>query len=852
MLRLALAGLRAHRIRTGLTVLAVTIGVSFLSGTLIYRDTATAALYQDLARAGYGVDVAVQRPGTEWSRWRGVDRSLLDRLRAVPGVATMDGRVVADLPLLDRFGRVLSNAGSPGVAVSLPAAGNAAAYTVSLFTLVAGRLPEQAGEVTVDRPTAQREHLSLGDTVRALDPEDHPHPLIVVGFAEFGPLAFAGFSALALTPEDLRSLTSATWFAQIAITAAPGTNPDRLRERIAAAVDPGYEVLTGQQLRDRLARASAKYVEGFLSAILASAIVALVVGCLVVYNTFSILTAHRVRELALLRCLGASRRQIVGLAAAEAAAIGVLASGAAVLLSLAAARGLLLARTLVAGTRVDHPLVVSPAAVAVAVGTGVAATVLSGLVPALTASRVSPLAAVQSAVEIAGRPRRPPGRRALRLGGAGLLAAGGVALTLSGVSAGFAGTPAVVGGAMLAFVALVAVLPMAMARLIAMLGWLPTRLFGLTGRLATANAQRNPRRAAATAIMLMIGVAVMSMFAVMLATARDQGIRELAENFPVDFVVEPVSHGRDEGPLPDPAVEAMRARPEFGAVARTRDIDAAIDGADAVIDAAEPGALGRVVVPEVLAGTLDQLGPGTVALRTRFAEPRRLTVGDVVRIGLSPPRSWNARVVALYDDAPTGGDALLTWTEFGRRLGVGRDRVLISRAEGHSAATARAALDATLRPFAFISVTSAAERRDSTAAELDERLVEFGGLLGISALIAIFGIMDTLALSVVERARESATLRALGLSAWRLRATLVVEALLMALVGGGIGVGFGTGFGWIAANGLIDVYGHGRPVVPVAQLAFLVAVAVGAGMLASVLPARRAARASVVAALVDT
>jgi putative ABC transport system permease protein len=346
---------------------------------------------------------------------------------------------------------------------------------------------------------------------------------------------------------------------------------------------------------------------------------------------------------------------------------------------------------------------------------------------------------------------------------------------------------------------------------------------------------------------LMTGVAVMSMFAVVLATAGVQGERELAENFPVDFVVSSVARSADDAGhthLPDAVPDTLRARPEFRAVARTRETAGLVDGADTVVAAVES----PEIAPEVVAGSLADLTAATVALRTGFAGPRHLAVGDTVQMGQWPDRRWPATVVALIDDSPARGDALISWTEFGQRYGDGDERVLVRRAEGLSAATARGALDTVLRGYPFVSVQSAAERRDALRVELDKRLVEFGGLLAVSALIAVVGIMDTLALSVVERERESALLRALGLSAGRLRRTLVIEAVLTAVTGGLAGAVFGAGSGWVLAAGLIRTYGHGSPVVPVGQLALFVGVAALAGVVASLLPARRAGRTAPTAA----
>ena len=340
---------------------------------------------------------------------------------------------------------------------------------------------------------------------------------------------------------------------------------------------------------------------------------------------------------------------------------------------------------------------------------------------------------------------------------------------------------------------------------------------------------------------------------VVLATARVQGERELAENCPIDFVVDPIAYS-GSSQLPDGIVADLRARPEIGLVARTRTAPGWVNGYQTTVSAVDPAADRSIPdAVEVMDGSLADLGPGTVAIRTGLAYSAGISVGDEVDLS-----SWDApgpprRVVAVYDDAPTRGDALLLWSQLDDQFGrVDSDEVLVRRAPTATAATAHAALDAVLDRYPLVNVESQAERKAALDKELNKRLSQFGGLLAVSTVIAVLGIMSTLALSILERTRESATLRALGLAARQLRRMFLYEALLMGLVAALIGVGFGIGAGWVTAASLITTYGHGRPEVPVGQLLGYVALATVAAMLAGALPARRATRASITAAMADT
>jgi len=840
LIRLAFTGFRAHAVRLALTGFAVMVGVGFLAGTLVYGDTARAAFYDDLARSARGVDVAVEPTGGVLA-----ERDTVERIAAVDGVAAVDGRMVAWLAMLDGAGKIMMDHGHVGYGLSVPDVPSLAAYD-----LVAGRLPTGAGEVAVEKNTVARAGFALGGPVTVLDQAGDPHRLTLVGVLDLGVnRLYGGSTVAALTDAQLTVLTRTERFAEVVVAGEPGVSQATLRDRVEAAVGGAYPVVTGAELRDRLAAEAGKYVTGFVAVLVGFGLVSVTVSAFVIYNTFAILAAQRTRELALLRAVGATRRQVTGTVLVEALLLGLVASVGGLVMSVVIGYGLIWGRELVATDIPLHAPVVRWPTFLVAVGFGTVVAVLSALVPAVSAGRIPPLAALREAAltepkAVAG------GRRTVRavvsaiIGVAGLLAIGG------GVGLGFPGLPLVLGGGMLLFVALVVAGPLVVPAAVAAAGWLPARLFGTVPALAVTNARRNPRRASATTMALVIGVALMSLFAVLLETARDQSGREIEENFPVEFVL---SRARTDGTfesvragMPPGLAEALRRHPAFATVAEVR-TEAPL-GDRTRVSAVPPEQLRGSIRPEVVDGSLAALGPGTVAVSRPFATARGLSVGSPVALGAL----GTLRVVAIYDDSPLDGSAVVAYGTFtaayGERPAI---EILVDLAPGVSTADARRLVDAELRAYPVVQVTSRADQADELSASLDELLGIFAALLGMSVLISLFGIGNTLSLSVVERRRESATLRALGLSVRQLRGMLLLEAGLIAVVGAAGGVALGGGVGWVAAAALIDTYGHGRPVVPVGQLLLVVLAAAAAALLAAVLPARRAARTPLVTALAD-
>lgn len=861
--------------RTMLSCLAIILSVSFFAGTLVYADTARAAFADEFARPGRGVDVAVHPPtATGYDPDGLLDPQTLGRIQALPGVAEAEGRTVTRLPVLDHHGRALSNAGRAGFAVSLPREPRLAP-----FDLVAGTLPNRPGDAVLDTDTARRLSVPVGGSLQVLDRRGERRDLRVVGIVDFGSTQmFSGWSVVGLGAADLADLTQARGYATIVVAAEAGTDLSGLRDAVAAVA--GGPVITGDELRANLGAGSAKYVQGFVDVLFASSLVALVIAVLVVVNTFTILLAQRTRELALLRVVGASRTSVFGLVAAEAAVAGLVASAAGVAVSLGVARLIFAGRDLFGAAEPGHALVVTPTAVLAGLAAGTLSTTIAACPPALAATRIAPLAALRASDTPAGSSRGAdapdpatdapdtaadatgsasgrrgaPGRRLgrtavpFRATLAVAVCLAGLGIGASGTGSGFDGTTWVLAGAMIVLVGVVVVLPLVIAPLTRQVGWLPTRLFGVPAGLAVRNAQRNPRRVAATTTALMIGATLVSLFAVVFATSRDQAGRELAENFPVDFSVRPVAAGTRLRALPDELANDLRKRPEFGAVVRSHiDLLWIGDEQPITMSALEPGQ--TAFAPEVMAGSLDALGPGRAAVRRGYAAAHDIGIGDRLNGRSYGGQRYQATVVVLFDDAPIEGELLVDWADFYHLSGEYGDQILIRRSAGTAAADARAALDTVLASFPLTSVTSQAERGETLATQLQRRLAQFGVLLGISIAIAIFGIGNTLALSVWERTRESAILRVLGMARRQLSAMLMVESILMAVIGAGLGVVLGVTAGWFTATSLITVYGHGSPTIPVVPLLGFVLLSALAAVLASLLPARRAHRTDLISVL---
>ncbi|NUR91413.1 MAG: FtsX-like permease family protein, partial [Nonomuraea sp.] len=826
MLKTALAGLRAHKLRLLLTSLAITLGVGFIAGTFILNDTIQAGFSQRVTADAGKVDVAVLPKKTRDV----LSEQALERVRALPGVTEAQGLVRAPAPLLGKDGKAVG--GSPTTAISIVPG------PLNRTTLVAGTGPGTDDQAAVlDKNTARTQGLKLGDTITVLDAKQVKHQFRLVGLIDPGvdrELSFTG--AVGFTLDTAQRMTGEKGYREIDVK---GSAPD-LERAVAGALGGGYTVMTGAELADDLAAAAGLSMRALTVGLLLFGAVAMMVAALVIYNTFTILVAQRTREMALLRCIGATRGQVFGSIVLESVAVGLLASA----LGLLAGYGLAaLALTLMAAFDAPMPtdaaVSLTPATIGIGLAVGLVVTVFAALLPARSATRVPPVAALRAQAEeddFRTGVLRWTFAVLFLLAGAGTTAFG-----VTGLPAGEPGTMFVVmAGGALVFLAVLILGPVLVRPLSAVVGWIPARLFGVPGRLALDNSARNPRRAATTTVALTIGVTLMTLISVLSASTRVTVWNKLDEQFPVDYML--MDQGQRSG-VPRKVSDELRGRPELASVLQIRQTPAKVG--DKTYDL---GTYRGDVTPTVRSGSFKSLAAGQVALLDYAATALGVKLGDTVTVRTERAGAVPLKVVALLDGTNSTLPALtVAERPFDTYFGPRPDsQVMVNIRDGVSPDRAAQVVRAAIAAYPTVLMSSSTEIRGQFDETLDMLLMIVTGLLGLAILISLLGIANTLSLSVHERTRESALLRALGLTRPQLRRMLSLEALVLGLIGALVGVALGGVFGWAAVSAMLPdaVFS-----APVGQIVLFVVLSGVAGVLAAVVPARRAARASIVGSL---
>jgi putative ABC transport system permease protein len=851
MLRKTLAGLRYRKARLALSSIAIAAGVAFVTGTLVMGASINAAFLGSFAAGAKNVDAAVT-PHASGDNELGSDTdptvpaSVLGRVSLVPGVASAAGRLVGQAQLLDDSGKAIDNAGLPGFGINLTAD-----PALRGFTVASGHVPETASQVAVDKTTAANENFRLGQIVRVVDHDGRVRAFHLVGTVDLGVNnGFANSTVTVFETATAFSVTSRPGYDQIIARAAPGASQAALTDRIGALPGmSGYVVQTGAQLATAEASSAGANSQQLQEGILAFAVIALVVACIVIYNTFTILVTQRGRELALERCVGATRRQVFGGMLLESLIVGLIASAAGVVAGLGLAWGL---ERLFAGFGASiptGPLVLAPTTVAIAVITGTAVTIAAAVLPARSATRVAPVAALSSQHE------QPDSVRTgwRRVAVAAVFGVAGLVVSFEG--ARNAGLVEITAGGVLCFVAVLALGPLMVPPMVAFFGWLPGKFAGPTVRLAAVNARRNPQRVAATTAALTIGLTLMTAFTTVISSAQATSNERIAAEYPFDYLVQAGAITSSSGQLvPQRVVSVLTASPALGLVAPVYGQQATVNGAgNTGVGAVSQNAFGLTVKPAMVSGSITAVGPGVAAIGK--AEVTKLHVGQGGTIAVSTPHGGTERlrVGAVYQaDGGLLPQILLSVPDFTRGFRpAGAQQVLINGASGVSTATSRAAVNTAIASDPLLTINTLADYRSALSSAVNTLIALFGILLGLALLIALFGISNTLTLSVIERTRESALLRALGLTRSQLRQMLLTEALYMAMIAAALGVGLGTAFAWTLVNSFLKSAGGGVISIPFAEITVFVVVGAAAALLAAVLPARRAARVSAVAAMAD-
>jgi putative ABC transport system permease protein len=839
MLRVTLSGVRGHLLRFLLTAASVMLGVAFVAGTFVLTDSLQSTFDKIVSGGTAGVDALVRgRSLGDTGDGNGALRAplpiaLTRQIAAVDGVASADPELMGAAVLVGRDGTAVRNGGAPSFGVALRPGDPA-------LRLVGGRAPTSSTEVAVETSTLARSGWSVGDRTR-LVVAGRVQPVTVVGEVRLDS-GSAGATFVALDAASAqRDFAPDGTVEAIDVRADPGVGQQALVDRVRPLLPRGAEALTGSAYADQQRSAIATGL-GFVNTfLLVFAGISLLVGSFIIVNTFTVLVAQRTRELALLRAVGASRRQVAGVVLGEAAVIGLLGGGLGLGGGIGLAYGL---QRLVGsfGLQISG-LPVHPRTIALSLAIGVVVTTASAVLPALRAGRIAPVAAMRDDVSMPARSLR------VRAVVGGLLVVAGSAVALaSGLGDPGARAAAGVGvGALLAFVGLVVVAPVLARPVVRVLALPFTRFSRTTGRIARDNTLRNPRRTSTTAVSLMIGLTLVSAFSVVAATSKASVDRLVDNEVVADFVL---SGGNSS--FPATVVTDAAGLPGIAAVVDQSVVPVTVGGRQIAAAAVQGAGLLQTVRLIVPSGDLASLDRGQVALSVDEAARLGVRVGSSLRatVGVLAERTFVVGAVFTPSQV-VGNDVLVPRSIYRAAVPQARQSVFaafVRMAPGADATAVRADLTRLVAPQLVVSVLDREQFKASASSQIDQVLGILYGLLGLSVVIAALGIVNTLALSVFERTREIGLLRAIGLTRGQLRRTIATEAVLTALFGAVLGTALGLSLGVLLQRVLRD-QGLASLAVPWTQVLLTFVLAGLVGVLAALWPAWRAARLDVVRAV---
>jgi putative ABC transport system permease protein len=834
-------GLMARKLRLLTTSLAVLLGVAFMSGTLVLTDTIGKTFDDLFADVNAGTDAYVRGASVIESDFGDqrprVDTSIVEAVRGVEGVAAATGTIQGYTQIVDREGEPV---GDPGNGAPTYGGNWITIEDLNPFVLAEGAAPAADDEVVIDKASADDTGYAVGDTARVLTVSGS-HEVTVSGIARFGEVdSPAGASYVLFTDEAAQSLVAEPGrFDAVTAVAAPGVGEEELATRIQAALPDTAEALTGTEITEETQSDIKEQLSFFNIFLMVFAVIALFVGSFIIYNTFSIVVAQRSREMALMRAIGASRRQVLGSVLLEAVVVGLIASVVGLVVGIGVAAGL---KALLAGFGIDIPaggIVLLPRTVVVALIAGLFVSVASAVFPARRASKVPPIAAMRDvAHDTSGHSRKRV-----------VVGVAVVALGAAAIASGLVGGAAVgaVGlGAMLVFVGVAILGPTIAGPVARVIGAPLPRFKGMAGTLARENAMRNPKRTSATAAALMIGVGLVGFITIVASSTKASIDDVLSDTFTGDVVIDSGSFGF--GGLPPELAERVAALPEVEAASGIRFTPAEIDGTGQTIFSADPEAVGAIVDVGVIEGDLAALDAGGIAVLDEKAEDEGLAIGDTVTVTFTEG-DQQLEVRAIYTEQQLAGTWFVGQPVIEAAVADQADlQVYVKVAEGVSTAEALPAIEAVAAEFPTAEVQDEAEYIESQSGQIDQILNLIYVLLALAVIIALMGIANTLALSIFERTRELGLLRAVGMTRRQLRATVRWESVIIALFGTALGLVIGLFFGWAIVQALADE-GFTAFVVPGGQLAVVALIAALAGVVAAILPARRASRLDVLEAI---
>ena len=846
MLTATLRAMIAHKLRLVLTTASISLGVAFLAGTLVLTDTMGLAFEQLFGKVSAGTD-AVVRTHAPYTASEGVgtsrapiDAAVLADISKVDGVRAAEGAVSGYALLTDNDGQaILTSGGAPTVGYNMPADEGLRGDV----DLLSGSAPDAPGEVAIDATSAEDNDIAIGSTIKVLF-QGPTQEFTVVGTVGFGGEKNLGgtTSAYFETETAQTVLGMPGFFDSIGVSAEDGVSQAELTKRLNAVVPDGAEAVTGKTVAQENSDAVEKdlKVVGILFMIFAG--IALFVGSFIIWNTFTMIVTQRSREIALLRAIGATRRQVMRSLMLEAVLLGVAASAIGIGLGMGVAKGLTTLMDAVGFSLPSTSLQLETRTILVSLLVGTFVTVLAALVPARRATKVLPVEALRESTPGAEKPSK---RRAfiglaiIGAGAAGILSAlyGGADMKIFGV------------GLLAMLVGVMVSLPLAVRPLAAVIAT-PLKLRGLPGELAKQNALRNPRRTSSTAAALMIGLTLVVSMGVFASSLKASFGDVISDKTNADLYL---SSSSAQGPGFSPSViAAVQAVDGVDKVSAGGWGQARFDKDETSYAAIDPTTAEEVMNLDVSQGSLADLGEDGVMVSRKIATAKGWKLGDVIPAEFAVSGKHQLHVVAIYDGKGWISDNFVISIEEQNAF-AGAQLVasgLITLATGADKADVQEAISAALADHPDAKVLDQKGYEKEASGFIGKLLTFVTVMLLLAVLIALLGIVNTLALSVFERTRELGLLRAVGMTRAQVRAMVRWESVVISLIGAVSGAALGIGIGLALSQALKDE-GIKAISIPGPQIALYVALAAVAGVLAAVGPARSAAKVDVLRAVVS-
>jgi putative ABC transport system permease protein len=850
MIRFTFGGLLSRKLRTALTALAIVLGVAMISGTYVLTDSIDDAFDEIFTEARQGSDVVISgRSAFDLSEGSGVaepsfDESLLEEVQQLPGVGVAEGTVDSEsTSLIDQDGDAIVFGGAPNLGFAIPNGDS----PFNPLTLTAGAWPGP-NDVVIDADTADKKDFAVGDEI-GVQVEGPVEQLRISGLVEFGSsglsiggATLAGFDL----PTAQRLFRKEGKLDEIALQAKPGVSDQELLAQVEDVLPPGTQARLASVQAEEDAEETNEFITFLQGFLLAFAGIALFVGSFVIANSLSITIAQRTREFATLRTLGASRRQVLGSIILEALVVGVVASLIGLVLGLLLAKGLFWLFDAVGFTLPNTGLVFETRTIVVSLLVGILVTLIASLRPALRATRVPPIAAVREGATL------PEGRFARYRGvGAALTAIAGFAALLYGLFGSGLGTTQVLLwmglGALLIFLGVALFSSRLVRPLAQVLGWPATKIGGAAGLLARDNARRNTQRTASTAAALMIGLALVTLVATLAAGIVNTFKGAVNDLFTGDYAI---TAQNNFSPIPVDAAEAAAKAPGVTSVGNVRTGEARIFDETEFTTAVDPG-MKDVISMDWVEGSQDvlaTLGDDGAFVDDGYADDHDLRTGSTVAVTFPNGNTRTFTIKGIFDP-PTGGSPFgpVTISAAAWDAEVPRPRNLYSfvKMTGGESEANQAVLDDALADFPNAKAQDRQAFIDNQISGLSSVLNILYVLLALSVIVSLFGIVNTLVLTVFERTREIGMLRAIGMTRRQVRRMIRHESVITALIGAAIGIVLGIVLAalLIARVDFIDFS------LPVAQLVVFAIAAILVGIIAAIFPARRAAKLNPLEAL---